>query len=92
MPKKYDVEFKARAWSWSGPPWAEAMAWWRPSRIYLGDHWLTDVLASIVLSFGITSGVVLLDTWLQRTSRPWLGATEPGASAAGHPRRRPRAH
>jgi len=62
------------------------------SRIYLGDHWLTDVLASIVLSFGVMSGVVLLDTWLQRRSRHWLGATEPGVSEVGHPRRRPWAH
>ena len=39
------------------------------SRLYLADHWLTDVLASIVLAFGVMSGVVLLDILLQRRSR-----------------------
>ncbi len=36
------------------------------SRLYLGDHWLTDVVASIVLSGGVIAGVVLLDMWMQR--------------------------
>jgi membrane-associated phospholipid phosphatase len=36
------------------------------SRLYLGKHWVTDVLASIVLSFGVVSSVILVDTWMQR--------------------------
>lgn len=40
------------------------------SRLYLGDHWLTDVVASIVLSWGVVASVVLLDIWMrQRSSR-----------------------
>lgn len=36
------------------------------SRLYLGAHWLTDVVASIVLSVGVMAGVVLLDMWIRR--------------------------
>ena len=44
------------------------------SRLYLGDHWLTDVVASIVLSWGIVATVVLFDLWMQhRSGQPrWL--------------------
>jgi len=53
------------------------------SRLYLGDHWLTDVLASIVLAVGVVSGVVLLDTWWQRRSRRSPGATQAVSSPVG---------
>ncbi len=36
------------------------------SRLYLGDHWLTDVVASTVLAIGAMSVVVLVDLWLRR--------------------------
>jgi undecaprenyl-diphosphatase len=36
------------------------------SRLYLADHWLTDVLASTALAFGITAFIGLLDTYLQQ--------------------------
>ena len=36
------------------------------SRLYLGDHWLTDVVASTVLAIGVMSVVVLVDLWLRR--------------------------
>lgn len=53
--------------AWGGLSLALALtALMATSRLYLGDHWLTDVLASIVLSFGVVSGVILLDTWMQR--------------------------
>jgi undecaprenyl-diphosphatase len=38
------------------------------SRLYLGDHWLTDVVASIVLSWGVVATVVLFDLWMQHRS------------------------
>jgi len=46
------------------------------SRLYLADHWLTDVLASIVLAFGVMAVVVLLDMFLQQRF----------LSGNGHPR------
>jgi undecaprenyl-diphosphatase len=36
------------------------------SRLYLGDHWLTDVVASTVLAIGVMAVVVLVDLWLRR--------------------------
>ncbi|NYI41287.1 phosphatase PAP2 family protein [Demequina lutea] len=44
------------------------------SRLYLGDHWLTDVVASIVLSWGVMAVVVLLDIWIQQRTgqKRWL--------------------
>jgi undecaprenyl-diphosphatase len=35
------------------------------SRLYLADHWLTDVLASTALAFGVMAVVALLDIYLQ---------------------------
>lgn len=35
------------------------------SRLYLADHWLTDVLASTALAFGVIAVVALLDMFLQ---------------------------
>jgi membrane-associated phospholipid phosphatase len=35
------------------------------SRLYLADHWLTDVLASAALAFGVIAVVALLDVFLQ---------------------------
>ena len=34
------------------------------SRLYLGDHWLTDVVASVALAGGVLALVVLVDLWL----------------------------
>ncbi|HEY3438849.1 MAG TPA: phosphatase PAP2 family protein [Actinotalea sp.] len=62
------------------------------SRLYLGDHWLTDVLASAVLAWGVLAAIVLVDAlvwdrlWdavggrLPRRRRP-----PPSADAAGSP-------
>jgi|GEM_PF-2264782 len=47
------------------------------SRLYLGDHWLTDVMASIVLSWGVVASVALLDIWAHLA----VLAEEPGGSA-----------
>ncbi len=51
------------------------------SRLYLGDHWLTDVVASIVLSVGVMAGVVLLDIWMRRRL---IGHAAPPVSAELH--------
>lgn len=61
------------------------------SRLYLADHWLTDVLASTVLAFGVMALVVLLDIYLELRfpSRSGGGhpvATLPGLSAQGRKR------
>ena len=60
---------KARAWG--GLSLALALtALMATSRLYLGDHWLTDVVASIALSFAVVSSVILLDLWMRREHRP----------------------
>lgn len=48
--------------------------WMAASRLYLSDHWPTDVVASIVLSWGVVAGVVRLDIWIQVRSgqQRWL--------------------
>jgi membrane-associated phospholipid phosphatase len=58
------------------------------SRLYLADHWLTDILASTALAFGVTAVMALLDTYLATRfpSRSGGGrpvATLPGLSASG---------
>jgi membrane-associated phospholipid phosphatase len=40
------------------------------SRLYLADHWLTDVLASTALGIGIMAVVALLDVFLQQRFSP----------------------
>jgi undecaprenyl-diphosphatase len=43
------------------------------SRLYLADHWLTDVLGSAALAVGVMGLVVLADLWLRRYFGPaWL--------------------
>jgi undecaprenyl-diphosphatase len=55
--------------AWLGWGVATVMTgWMAASRLYLGDHWLTDVVASIVLSWGIVAAVVLVDLWAQHRS------------------------
>jgi membrane-associated phospholipid phosphatase len=44
------------------------------SRLYLADHWLTDVLASTAMAFGVMGVVALLDIYLQHRF-PTLGRT-----------------
>jgi len=64
-----------RARAWLGWGVATLMTtWMAASRLYLGDHWLTDVVASIVLSWGVVATVVLVDIWAQQRSgqRSWL--------------------
>ena len=61
--------------AWLG--WGVAVVmttWMATSRLYLGDHWLTDVVASIVLSWGVMAVVVLVDMWAQQRSgqKRWL--------------------
>lgn len=41
------------------------------SRLYLGDHWLTDVLGSVALAGGVLALVVLVDLWLRRHGPGW---------------------
>jgi membrane-associated phospholipid phosphatase len=48
------------------------------SRVYLGYHWATDVIASLCLSLVVLGVVLLVDTW--RTVR--VGATSAGRSAS----------
>jgi undecaprenyl-diphosphatase len=45
------------------------------SRLYLGDHWLTDVLGSVALATGVLALVVLADLWLRRRGPAWAGAS-----------------
>lgn len=49
-----------------------------PSRIYLGHHWLTDVLASYLLGIAYLLGLV----WLYQRVQRWTG----GDSRGHHPR------
>lgn len=46
------------------------------SRLYLADHWLTDVLASTTLAAGLIALVVLCDQLLQRRSPDTVHAQE----------------
>lgn len=63
---------KGRTRAWAGWGVATVMtAWMATSRVYLGDHWLTDVVASIVLSWGVVATVVLVDIWAQQRSGQW---------------------
>lgn len=45
------------------------------SRLYLGDHWLTDVLGSIALATGMLALVVLADLRLRRRGPAWVRAS-----------------
>ncbi|TFD52303.1 phosphatase PAP2 family protein [Cryobacterium frigoriphilum] len=46
------------------------------SRLYLGYHWATDVLASVTLSLMIVGCVIAVDVW-------WGGRSQPGTPRAG---------
>ena len=47
------------------------------SRLYLADHWLTDVLASTALAAGVTAVVVLVDQRWRRAHPSDAAATAP---------------
>jgi undecaprenyl-diphosphatase len=53
------------------------------SRLYLGYHWLTDVLASVSLSLIILAAVIALDTW--RTTKALPGPEEMAAKKRPRP-------
>jgi undecaprenyl-diphosphatase len=63
------------------------------SRLYLGDHWLTDVLASYALavsSLGVTAVVLNTRHWSDgRAAPPTPTSREPGSQGRGGAPRRP---
>ena len=55
------------------------------SRLYLGDHWLTDVLGSAALAAGVLALLVLADLWLRRRGPARLRGTVSESAASAEP-------
>jgi undecaprenyl-diphosphatase len=51
-----------RRWEWAAVAFAFVMA---SSRVYLGAHWLSDVVAGVLLGSGVALGVAALATELR---------------------------
>lgn len=67
---------RRRRWEWTAVGFAFVMA---SSRVYLRAHWLSDVVAGVLLGAGVALGVAALVTELRHhVLRRWWPQPEPG--------------